>query len=115
MRMKGTGCVGAGVLLALAAFSMQAVAATFSTRSGWIVAPTAQDLIQAADWSCSPVTIGANSALTMSATTGYTNVWLTEGPMLQVTGDFSVIVQLAQPSPGAALTLIGQLGPMLFT
>ena len=94
------------LFVALGALQLHALSTTFSTRAGWAVAPTAQDLIQAANWSCAAVNLQANGALSISAGSDYNSVWLTNGPNLQVNGDFSVLVRLA--APGGSLTLIGQ-------
>jgi hypothetical protein len=96
------------ILLSVAASGR---AAAFPLRSGWSLSPTAGDLIQAADWSCSPVSIGPNNVLTIPAQSGYVNPWLTEGPLLQVTGDFSVLATFANTNGGGFVDLIAQLAP----
>jgi endo-1,4-beta-xylanase len=106
--MTKQGRANATTLLGVIALSMQATAATFPLRTGWTVAPTAQDLIQAADWSCLPVSIGPNNVLTIPAQSGYVNPWLQEGPLLQVTGDFSVLATFANTNGAGFVDLVAQ-------
>src|SRR5664280_472513 len=79
-------------------------------RSGWVLVPGAEDLIQTGSWSCNPsVTNGANS-FTVSAGTGYSTIVNTSGPVLKTTGDFSVLATFSASSgAGAFLTLVGAL------
>ena len=79
-------------------------------RSGWVLVPGAEDLIQTGSWSCNPaVAVSANS-LTVSAGSGYTTIINTSGPMLKTTGDFSVLATFsASSNAGAFLTLVGTL------
>src|ERR1022692_3483140 len=81
-------------------------------RSGWVLVPGAEDLIQTGSWSCYPsVAIGANS-FTASAGSGYNTIVNSSGPMLKTTGDFSVLATFsASSSAGAFLTLAGPLTP----
>jgi endo-1,4-beta-xylanase len=102
------------ILAAVIPFGVQATAATFPLRTGWILAPIAQDLIQAADWSCLPVSIGPNNVLTVPAQSGYVNAWLNEGPLLQVTGDFSVLATFANTNSGGLVDLVAQWAPSVY-
>ena len=79
-------------------------------RSGWVLVPGAEDLIQTGSWSCNPgVAVGANS-FTASAGSGYNTIINSSGPMLKTTGDFSVLATFsASSSAGAFLTLVGTL------
>jgi len=103
-------CARCIILLAVALSSAQGIAATFPLRTGWSLSPTAGDLIQAADWSCSPVSV-ANDVLTIPAQSGYVNPWLQDGPLLQVTGNFSVLVTFASANSGGFVDLVAQFAP----
>lgn len=70
------------------------------------ISPSAPDLIAAANWSCSLDSINASHELTVLSTDGFNSIWLTDGPRLQVSGDFSVIAKLAPPTSAGALTLV---------
>src|SRR5580698_210538 len=99
------------ILAAVIALSIEGTAATFPFRTGWTLAPTAQDLIQVADWSCLPVSIGPNDMLTIPAQSGYVNPWLNQGPLLQVTGDFSVLATFASTNGAGFVDLVAQFAP----
>jgi hypothetical protein len=79
-------------------------------RSGWVLVPGAEDLIQTGSWSCnSGVAAGANS-FSASAGSGYNTIINTFGPVLKTTGDFSVLATFsASTNSGAFLTLVGTL------
>src|ERR1022692_3848913 len=79
-------------------------------RSGWVLVPGAEDLIQTGSWSCNPAVVAGANSLTVSAGTGYNTIINTSGPMLKTTGDFSVLATFsASSNAGAFLTLVGTL------
>ena len=84
--------------------------ASLTPRSGWVFVSGGQDLIAAGQWNCvSGVTLGTGT-LTVAATTNYNTVLDTAGPILSVTGDFSVMAQIsATDSTGTFLSLVGQM------
>lgn len=102
------------IVSSLIIMSSTVSAATFPLRTGWILAPTAQDLIQAADWSCLPVNIGPNNVLTIPAQSGYANPWLIDGPLVQVAGDFSVLATFANTNGGGFVDLVAQFAPSVY-
>ena len=70
--------------------------AQVTPRSGWVLVPGAEDLIQAGNWGCVAGVAAGGSSLTVTASAGgYNTVINTAGPLLQVTGDFSVLAQMA--------------------
>ena len=97
----------------LTVFLASALSAAPPLRSGWVYVPGAQDMIGAGKWGCvSGLTASANS-LTVQAGSGYNTITNTTGPLLQVTGDFSVLTTLSTSSSnsgsGVFLTLVGAL------
>src|ERR1039458_7814771 len=79
-------------------------------RSGWVLVPGAEDLIQTGSWSCNPGVAAGTNSFTASAGSGYNTIVNTYGPMLKTTGDFSVLATFsASSSAGAFLTLVGTL------
>ena len=79
-------------------------------RSGWVLVPGAEDLIQSGSWNCNPGVAAGTNSFTASAGSGYNTIVNTYGPMLKTTGDFSVLVTFSASSgAGAFLTLVGAL------
>ena len=105
----------AGMTLKPAAFFLLTAglcSAQLAPREGWKLVPGAEDLIQAGNWGCVSGVAAQAKALTVSAgASGFNTVINTTGPVLQVTGDFSVQASLSLPtgSTGAWLTLVGTL------
>jgi hypothetical protein len=87
-------------------------AAQVAPRSGWTLVPGAEDLIRMGNWGCvSGVNAGVHSLTVSANASGFNTVINTTGPVLQVTGDFSVMVSIAAPVSmgGVMLTLVGSL------
>lgn len=96
----------------LCLFALSAILhATPAPRPGWVYVPGAEDLIQSGQWGClSGVTLSANSLTISAGASGYNTVINTSGPLLSVTGDFSVLATLsAAPGSTVYLTLVGTL------
>jgi endo-1,4-beta-xylanase len=86
--------------------------AAVTPHSNWQLVPGAEDLIKTGNWACVSGVSAASKSLTVSAgSANYTTVINTSGPLLRVTGDFSVLASLSAPanSTGVMLTLVGTL------
>ncbi len=97
-----------GLLLCIAASNGWG---SLTPRTGWVFVPGAQDMIQAGQWSCvTGVTLGSNTLSISAPSGGYSTPINTSGPILEVPGDFSVLVALSDSgSSGAFLTMVGTL------
>lgn len=85
--------------------------AALTPYAQWPLVPGAEDLIQAGNWGCVSGVTAAPNLLQISAGGNYNTVINSSGPLLRVTGDFSVLATLStsQTGPGAFLTLVGAL------
>jgi endo-1,4-beta-xylanase len=86
--------------------------ASLTLRSGWVFVPGAQDLIAAGQWNCVAGVTLSSDALAISASAGgYSTVIDTNGPVLKVPGDFSVVAEVSNPAAGSGgfLTMVGTL------
>lgn len=93
-----------------AAASLCLCAVPGAARDGWIPAPGAADLISNGGWSCANGVDAAGAQLTIAAGSGYNTAVNTNGPLLHVTGDFSVSATLSSAQKdNVFLTLVGTL------
>ncbi len=97
-------------LVSLLFFALVGTAAT-APHAGWQVVPGAEDLIQTGNWPCVNGVSASAKSITIAAGSNFNTVINTSGPLLRVTGDFSVLASLSAPanSSGAMLTLVGTL------
>jgi len=98
-------------LLSALLFVMTGTAASVP-HGDWVLVSGAEDLLQSGNWSCVSGVNSAPRSLTVSAgSSGYNTVINTSGPLLRVTGDFSVLASISAPanSTAAMLTLVGSL------
>ena len=85
--------------------------APLTPHGGWVFVAGGQDMIQAGQWSCvTGLTVSADTLSVPATSSGYNTVIDTSGPVLQVSGDFSVLATLSDPgTPGSFLTMVGTL------
>ncbi|MBS1877832.1 MAG: endo-1,4-beta-xylanase [Acidobacteria bacterium] len=98
-----------GWMAALCAFGQ------LTPRAGWTTVSGAEDLVQAGSWGCVSGVSVSDGAIVVAGTTGYTTVLNTAGPILKVSGDFSIMARVsAVGSTGVFLSLVGSLNKGLW-